>query len=80
MNLTSGLVTTLAGSLSGTIGTNNNGRADGFGTAASFNFPCGVAVDKAGRFAVVVRSSATFWSCGNARRFCRGGWSELVLP
>ena len=39
----SGLVTTLAGSSQGTPGT-----ADGAGSAARFNHPCGVAVDRSG--------------------------------
>jgi len=56
VNLSSGLVTTLAGSLSGTVGSDNKGYADGQGTAASFYNPTGVAVDSAATFVVVVRS------------------------
>lgn len=56
VNLTSGLVTTLAGRNVGAIGVNNRGRADGQGTAASFYRPTGVAMDSAGSLVVVVRS------------------------
>jgi hypothetical protein len=55
VNLTTGLVTTLAGRISGSIGSNNFGNADGIGTAASFNLPWGVAIDSAGTVLVVVR-------------------------
>ena len=57
VNLTSGLVTTLAGSTSGAVGYNNWGHTDGVGTAASFAFPTAVtiAADSVGIFAVVVR-------------------------
>jgi len=48
-------VTTLAGSLSGTVGSTNYGHVDGQGTAATFYGPRGVAVDRVGLFAVVVR-------------------------
>lgn len=61
-------MTTLAGSLAGTVGTNNYGRADGVGTAASFYGPLGVAVNAAGATAIIVR--------GARRRSCvasRGG-------
>ena len=51
VNVTSGVVTTLAGGLGG----NNYGHADGAGPAASFFYPEGVAMDSAGSFAVVVR-------------------------
>jgi len=44
VNLTGGLVTTLAGNVSGTVGSTNYGHADGQGTAASFYGPVGVAV------------------------------------
>lgn len=54
INLTSGRVTTLAGNLSAIVGLNNNGRADGVGTLASFSSPSGVALDAAGVTAVIV--------------------------
>ena len=57
VNVTSGLVTTLAGSLAGTVGLDNYGHADGVGAAASFYRPLGVAMDGAGTFVVVVRST-----------------------
>ena len=53
--LSSGLVTTIAGNLSGTVGTNNFGHADGANTAASFYHPHCIAVDGNGTFAIVVR-------------------------
>lgn len=49
-----GNVTTLAGSLSDTIGLTNSGSSDGRGTAASFNNPAGIAMDAAGSFVVIV--------------------------
>ena len=52
-----GNVMTLAGSLSGVVGVNNYGHADGVGISASFYLPWGVAMDSAGTFAVVVRST-----------------------
>ena len=55
VNLSSGLVTTLAGNTSGTVGMNNRGSANGVGTAASFFYPTGVCVDAAGTVAIVVR-------------------------
>lgn len=51
VNLTSGLVSTLAGGLGGV----SSGHADGVGTAASFNNPNGVAVNNPGNYLVVVR-------------------------
>ena len=48
INLASGLVTTLAGAAT-------SGRANGVGTAATFNNPRGVAVDAAGAIVIVVR-------------------------
>lgn len=57
VNASSGLVTTLAGNTSGVVGSNNKGHADGSGTAASFYYPEGVAVDGAGSVAVVVRQA-----------------------
>lgn len=45
---------TLAGSISGTVGSNNWGHADGVGTAASFRSPSGVSVNVAGTVAIVV--------------------------
>jgi len=61
VDLTSGLVTTLAGNVSGTVGSDNKGYADGQGSAASFYSPIGVAVDSAGTFAIVVRSMMGEW-------------------
>ena len=49
-----GNVTTIAGSLSGTIGQSNSGSSDGRGTAASFNYPAGIAMDAAGSFVLIV--------------------------
>ena len=48
-------MTTLAGSLTGSVGGNNYGHADGAGTVASFYWPEGIAMDSAGTFAIVVR-------------------------
>ena len=56
VNLSSGLVTTLAGNITGgSVGSNNQGHADGLGTSASFKFPVGVAVDSTGSVAIIVR-------------------------
>lgn len=60
VNLTSGLVTTVAGSLSG-IPSTNFGFADGIGTAARFYIPVDVAVYGAGSFAVVVSVGVGWW-------------------
>lgn len=49
MNLSSGLVTSLVGSLSQT-----SGHADGAGTVSSFRYPFGVALGSAGAIAIVV--------------------------
>lgn len=54
VNLTSGLVTTLAGSRSGNVGADNYGHSDGIGMSASFYTPTGVALDAAGTVVVVV--------------------------
>lgn len=54
LNLMSGLVTTLAGNVAGTVSIDNNGHADGVGTAASFYRPYGVTVDSAGGIAFIV--------------------------
>lgn len=54
VNLTNGLVTTLAGGLGGTA----YGFANGTGTAAAFHGPSGVAIDAAGSIAIVVRVNA----------------------
>ena len=54
VDLVSTLVTTVAGNISGIVGTNNFGSADGVGTAASFNIPWGVVVDVAGATTIVV--------------------------
>lgn len=48
VNLASGLVMTLAGGAT-------SGRADGAGTAASFNSPFSVSMDAAGSFVIIVR-------------------------
>lgn len=48
-------VMTFAGNVSGNVGTNNYGRSDGFGNAASFNNPTGVAMDAAGAITIIVR-------------------------
>ena len=55
VNVTTGLVSTLAGNRNG--GQANPGHADGVGTLASFNSPTGIAVDGAGTFAVVVSAT-----------------------
>ena len=55
IHLSTGLVTTLAGNTSGTVGVNNKGFADGLGTAAAFRFPWGVALSPGGVFAIIVR-------------------------
>lgn len=49
--VSSGLVTTLAGS----SGTSSYGASDGFRTAAQFSGPHDVAMDSVGTFAIVVR-------------------------
>ena len=59
VNLTSGLVTTLAGNAT-------RGRADGVGTAATFYSPGGVAVDAAGSTAIVVRGGRGGGGCCSA--------------
>lgn len=52
-----GTVTTVAGYISGstTVGSTNNGYADGRGTASMFNHPYGVAMDTTGTLAIIVR-------------------------
>lgn len=56
MNLTSNLVTTLAGNVAlGGGPPNNYGNTNGVGTASSFNFPYCVAVVDALGVAIVVR-------------------------
>ena len=61
VNLTNGLVTTLAGNAALSGGPPNNvGHADGVGTAASFYFPVGIAIDSTDTFAVVVRCLVYF--------------------
>ena len=45
LNISSGLVTTIAGSLSGAVGFANNGYGDGQGTAAFLSRPSDVAID-----------------------------------
>lgn len=65
---------TLAGSVSGAI---KFGYADGRGTAAKFFSPAGVAVDRTGTLAIVVRSTMGWWHSGKrlliAQRGGRGG-------
>lgn len=70
--MTNGYVMTLAGSLSGTVGSNNQGHADGLGTLASFNYPIGVAVDFAGALAVVVSGMVDRCACDS--RYPADGW------
>lgn len=53
--MTTAMVSTVAGNVSGAVTLTNTGHADGVGTAASFNNPFGIAMDGAGTFAVVVR-------------------------
>lgn len=67
VNLTNGLVTTIAGNTSGTVGSDNYGRKDGVGTAASFYQPFGIALDVAGTFMVVVRSCFFLSLCVRGR-------------
>lgn len=76
VNLSSGLVTTLAGRTSGTVGSNNNGYADGVGTAAAFHKPTGIIVDGAMTFAVIVRCAKSRWACFALREL----QSVNVLP
>lgn len=55
--LASGVVSTIAGNLAlGSGPPTNYGQTDGTGTAASFYYPVGVAVDSTGSLALVVRS------------------------
>ena len=49
VNVSTGLVTTLAGN-----STQSTGHADGAGTAASFDCPVGVSLNSAGTLAIVV--------------------------
>lgn len=57
INLTSGMVTTLAGNYGLRTGPPTNyGRADGTGTAVSFYYPWGVAIGSSGTFAIIVSS------------------------
>ena len=49
INVSSGIVTTLAGSAS------NYGSSDGTGTAVRFNYPRGISIDSAGSLALLVR-------------------------
>lgn len=56
VDLSTGLVTTIAGSLAGKVGTGRNaGLFDGIGTSAAFYGPRGLAMDAAGSFVVIVR-------------------------
>lgn len=56
VNLSSGLVTTLAGNYALSTGPPNNfGNADGVGNASSFYNPTGIAMDAAGTVAIIVR-------------------------
>ena len=54
LDLTTKLVTTLTGSLAGTIGSTNKGYSDGLGTAAAFQGPRSVAIATGGSFAIIV--------------------------
>lgn len=84
VNLTNGLVTTLAGSVTG-FPSSSYGHSDGVGTAASFCMPAYVAIDGAGTLAVVVslmmrqtssmrRAGArlTFFKLGDLKGIVRG--------
>ena len=57
--LASGLVTAVAGNIALSTGPPTNyGHADGVGTASSFFYPSGVAVDAGGSFAIIVSGAA----------------------
>jgi len=53
LNLSSGLVTTVAGNTSGAVGSSNLGYADGQGTAVKFYRPSGVTMDAGATFVVI---------------------------
>lgn len=54
MDLMTRLVTTLTGSLAGSIGSTNKGYSDGLGTAAAFQGPRDIAIATGGSFAIIV--------------------------
>ena len=66
IDLSTGLVSTLAGT------SGASGSANGLGTAASFNYTWGVAMDAAGRVALVV--SDTQEGVGDVGRVSRPQW------
>ena len=69
-----GAVTTVAGSLSGTVGLDNQGHADGLGTAASFYLPLGVAMDDGASVLIIV-------SCRRMRvARLSGAGEEVCMP
>lgn len=74
INISSGLVTTIAGSVS--TYPSNFGSSDGSATRASFLFPENVAVDADGRFAIIVR--LTLWKRVGGF-FCPHGHSHHAL-
>lgn len=74
INLSSYLVTTVAGNTSGAVGINNDGYSNGLGTAAAFTVPIGVDMDTGGTFAVIVRA---IWEEGG--RYGGAGWWGIPL-
>ena len=67
INLTSGLVTTLAGDTTSLVGSSNQGHSDGLGSDTSFDAPFGIAMNPLGTFAIVVSAdcahSSFFVAC-----------------
>ncbi len=68
-----GVVTTLAGSA------NAPGNANGTGTAATFNYPAGVAVDAGGNVYVADSGSRLHPSDAGVTGYLLGVWSERTL-
>ena len=68
--LSSGVVTTIVGSLG------NSGSTNGVGTAATLNNPTAVSLDSRGIFALVVRAVGG-WLCGRHRSTCFFVWLSL---